>query len=516
MAVKSIKTMFVRHTIESILVLSFVASIFVYNTASTFVRNSYTDRYNDILKIISSSLNNIFQTIEEKIIDEHILSYTPFILGYATYQDGIITDQENLTDEILAILEQDLDFTHRVGFSTPYYSKTYTGLFPNAKTKKSFFFLVSNFNNKNSYSISVMDNAMLTTEIETLISNLYSIEKIEIFDQRDFVVKNSIPSHIKPLQTQLRSGHTIRLYPSMAEIAEKLFLLKLSITVMLAFYLLFLFIKYSIISATIQKPIQRLVDLMDFAGREHFDLKLHDSSFKEMDLLSEQIDKMITRIKNMQEEIFKKNILSVKTQLKTLQTQINPHFMLNTLNTMKLMAVRGEKQQLTETIDDLSELLHYSVYEPMRLVSLSQEIKMVENYIEIMSRRFSKKIKFESFLPENLANKKTVKLIIQPIVENSIRHGFSNLQDGSIKISVTKKLYFITISITDNGKGMTKNQLEALQIKLDNPDMDYEKSIGLVNTNNRIKMEYGSEYEIEIESIEGEGTKVEIMIPDTI
>ncbi|MCR8635063.1 sensor histidine kinase [Paenibacillus radicis (ex Xue et al. 2023)] len=202
-------------------------------------------------------------------------------------------------------------------------------------------------------------------------------------------------------------------------------------------------------------------------------------------------------------------------QLTALQAQINPHFLFNTLETLnwETIALTGRPNQVTKIIDNLSEILRYSLTNPEELVSLNTEIKNLKSYIEIQKYRYEDKFDIIWDYDPKIIGYRVMKLLFQPFIENSIYHGIKEKEENCyIKIRIKAVGTELHIGIIDNGLGMNKDTLQMLRNDFDN-EKEYSEHIGMRNTNKRLKLAYGEDYGVVIRSKEGYGTAVYMKIP---
>ncbi|MDF2959566.1 MAG: integral rane sensor signal transduction histidine kinase [Paenibacillus sp.] len=202
-------------------------------------------------------------------------------------------------------------------------------------------------------------------------------------------------------------------------------------------------------------------------------------------------------------------------QLTALQSQINPHFLFNTLETVnwETIALTGRPNQVTKIIDNLSEILRYSLTNPEEQVSLKTEIKNLKSYIEIQKYRYEDKFDIIWDYDPKVIGCRVMKLLFQPFIENSIYHGIKEKEEHClIKIRIKLAGAHLHIAIVDNGLGMNKDTLQMIRNDFEN-EKDYSERIGMFNTNKRLKLAYGEEYGVVIRSKEGYGTAVYMKIP---
>lgn len=223
----------------------------------------------------------------------------------------------------------------------------------------------------------------------------------------------------------------------------------------------------------------------------------------------------------------KKNAIRVSTkqaELLALQNQINPHFLYNTLEAIRGDALCAGLESIADTTEALSTFFRYTITETGNLVSLEDELENVENYFKIQKYRFGEKLSMEIHFSENDRSGlqwKLPKLTLQPIVENAIFHGLESKAEGgkvSIYVETTRKK--LLISVRDNGVGISEENLEKLNHKLEHISVSYvsEKGnkrggIALENVCRRIKLLFGEEYGLHVYSVVGFGTHVQVSIP---
>jgi two-component system sensor histidine kinase YesM len=202
-------------------------------------------------------------------------------------------------------------------------------------------------------------------------------------------------------------------------------------------------------------------------------------------------------------------------ELMALQSQINPHFLFNTLQTIfwKSISLTGEQNEVSKMLEYLSDILHYSLGNSDKTVTLEEEIKFAQSYIEIQKVRYKGKFRVILEYDDDIVQCNVIKLLFQPLIENCIYHGIKEKEGpGFIKIKIRKCQSLIKISIIDNGIGIEQGMLRKIRGKLAE-ESEYSEHIGLFNTNKRLKLHYGEEYGLRINSKLGLGTVVYINFP---
>lgn len=201
-----------------------------------------------------------------------------------------------------------------------------------------------------------------------------------------------------------------------------------------------------------------------------------------------------------------------------LQSQINPHFLFNTLKTIfwKSISLTGEQNQVSRMIEHLSDILYYSLGNSDKTVTFEEEIKNTQSYIEIQKVRYKDKFRVIWQYDEDINRYKVLKLLFQPFIENCIYHGIKEKEGKSfVKIKIFRTESVIRIAVVDNGLGIEPDKLKDIRQKLDE-DGEYSEHIGLFNTNKRLKLTYGEYNGVKIRSRPGLGTAIYITIPAVI
>ena len=235
----------------------------------------------------------------------------------------------------------------------------------------------------------------------------------------------------------------------------------------------------------------------------------------ELDTIAISIDKMT---ESLQDSINKKYIAEVsqkQSELNALQSQIKPHFLYNTLEVIRMCALSNKNKEVADMIYNLASIFRYSTYNNKSLVSLKEEIKYTKMYLELCSIRYKGILNYKIETNDVDLDLLIPKFTIQPLVENSINHGLKkDSSENLIYISINKEQDFINIKITDNGNGIEDYKLYELKKKIEN-NIQNNTSIGVMNVNNRIKLRFGEDYGIDIDSKLNIGTKIIIKIPIT-
>ncbi|OCT15269.1 hypothetical protein A8709_14315 [Paenibacillus pectinilyticus] len=262
------------------------------------------------------------------------------------------------------------------------------------------------------------------------------------------------------------------------------------------------------------KPLRKLTRVMRTVESGTMEAKFPVKYRDEIGTLGTTFNQMITRIQELIQEVYIVNMKKVVAQLEALQAQINPHFIYNTLETIRMRAIINKDVDVADMTYTLGNLLRYGILRENEQVTVQQELDHLDNYIQLQNHRFRNKFKLQLDVPEPLLQAKVIKLLFQPIVENAIYHGLEHkLGDGLITIVGIQEEEGIRFTISDNGIGMSSEQEVELQQHLEHPSENVRKSdkgIGLRNVHQRIQIQYGKSYGLQVKSRLGEGTTVTV------
>lgn len=233
------------------------------------------------------------------------------------------------------------------------------------------------------------------------------------------------------------------------------------------------------------------------------------------DLIEEKAEEIIRE----QNSKYEYELLLRQANLETLQSQINPHFLYNTLEVIRGMALLADQDNIADIAYSLSNFFRYSISGKSDVVTLKEEIENAENYCRIQKYRFGNRFKLEINADDRAADVLIPKMTLQPIIENAIIHGLADYTEGGkIWISTKQTGQNVHIAVKDNGSGMELEQLTALQNKICGESEIFMPSskhtgIGIQNVDRRIKLYFGREFGVNIYSCPLLGTEVEILIP---
>lgn len=283
-------------------------------------------------------------------------------------------------------------------------------------------------------------------------------------------------------------------------------------TYILLFGAVFVILIFIFISSKITKPIKKLEASMKMVEDGCFEVNVDIRGEKEISNLANTFNIMVIKIKQLMNQIVLEQEAQRRSELNALQAQINPHFLYNTLDSIVWMAEGGNNEKVITMVTALAKLFRISISRGRNIISVGQEIEHAKNYLIIQKVRYKNKFKYEIEAEAEVLQYKTIKLILQPIIENAIYHGIEYMVDeGLIKISAKKIQDNLVFEVSDNGLGMTEDTIQKLLSSSEKKDG--LGGVGVRNVHERVKLSYGKEYGVQIESELEKGTKVKIILP---
>jgi two-component system sensor histidine kinase YesM len=270
-----------------------------------------------------------------------------------------------------------------------------------------------------------------------------------------------------------------------------------------------------LISFTITGPIKMLRNNMRKVKEDDLGQMMPVQGSDEVKDLIVEYNKMTRRIKTLFENVKEEQKQKQELRFKALQAQINPHFILNTLNNIKFVAIMSRANEAAKMITALGSIMEDCIGKGEDIINLGQEIKYIENYVYLQKIRYNDKFSVFYDIDEEVLNCRVFKFILQPIVENSIYHGIQNIEGtGRIDISAHKEGDNLVIKVKDNGAGIQPERLKAIREYLyKGTEPEKKGRVGIKNIHDRIVLSYGEEYGLKIDSIEGKETEVTVVIP---
>jgi two-component system sensor histidine kinase YesM len=270
------------------------------------------------------------------------------------------------------------------------------------------------------------------------------------------------------------------------------------------------------LTTNLTNPLSKVISRVKGIALQEYDPVPEIEGEDEIGILGKEINILGSRVKQLINDAKENEKAKKDLEFKVLQNQINPHFIYNVLNSVKIMSEVQKSDGIYNTVTALGELLRETSKGTSDEITIRQELYLIEKYVDIQKIRKMGLIRVEYQVDENILDCKILKFLLQPIVENSITHGLCDKKGmGIIIISADDiKEDLIEISVTDNGIGMSQERLDQIMLSdAGSRPVSKYSSIGLLNVSDRIKLTYGEQYGLEITSVENKYTKVTITIP---
>ncbi len=266
------------------------------------------------------------------------------------------------------------------------------------------------------------------------------------------------------------------------------------------------------VSAKISQPIKQLERLMRKVEQGDFNIRAEEAGEEEVKHLSRAFNLMINRIKKLMEQIVYEQESKRKSELKALQAQINPHFLYNTLDSIVWMAESGKIEGVITMVAALAKLFRISISKGAEIITVNDEIEHARNYLIIQKIRYKDKLEYTIDAHPETLKCKTLKIILQPMIENALYHGIEHMVDkGIIRITTSIVGNKVLLQVCDNGLGMPPEKLEKI-LSSESKSID-GSGVGVKNVHERLQIYFGKQYGLEIESELEVGTRVKIWLP---
>lgn len=336
---------------------------------------------------------------------------------------------------------------------------------------------------------------------EVLIRKRNSSEKIKMIDYDNGILSYNRVKDIKRFNLELIVRYELNsLIKLLVSLIYMFIIGAVIIIISIYFY-------YKVYSRDIINPITETAKgIRKIRKTEEFDEIFKDSNINEIHTLNNYLNLLVNKINALLKENQRINDEKLEIEIATLQSQITPHFIFNTLNSIRIQAVINEDHEVAKSIKNFTSLISNN-FSKGTIHTLNDEVISLESYFNIMKIRYGNKIKYSIEIEEEIKENKILKLILQPIIENSIIHGLSQRDyEGSIKVKIFKEEDKIIVNIFDNGIGIEEKEIDEILT-------GKSQGIGVYNSNRRIKIYYGDEYGIEMKSEVSQYTETTIKLP---
>lgn len=282
-----------------------------------------------------------------------------------------------------------------------------------------------------------------------------------------------------------------------------------------------IFIAFSVVSLLfsfqITKPLNRLNKKMSDVERNPFAPELEVKGPREIASLMRTFNKMTIRILELIRRLEQEYEKREELRFRALQSQINPHFILNTLNNIKWMAYLRQNGDVADMLSSLGAIMEMSLGKGGSLIALREEVRYIDHYITLQKIKYNDKLTVTYEIPESLLDAEVIKFMLQPVVENAIYHGIEPMHGkGEIHIAAKATEGHLVLAVQDNGIGMDEARLEGLRRSLQESggeDNNRHDRIGMANVQQRIQLQYGYGYGLQVERASGGGTLVTFVLP---
>lgn len=265
------------------------------------------------------------------------------------------------------------------------------------------------------------------------------------------------------------------------------------------------------VSAKYTQDVKLLADAFTSVENGEWNTNLTMDSTLEFQVIGKAFNKMIDSMRKQVEENKELALHAAFAQVKQLESQFNPHFLFNTLDNIRFM-IHIDANAADKMITSLSKLLRYSIHDSGEEISVKEDMENIQSYFNILQIRYNKRFAYEVNIEESILDCMIPKLIMQPLVENAVKYGFTDRDKLTVKIKGYEKQGRLIFSCEDDGAGMTPQQLKDIRRRLQQKE-NKEGHLGLYNIHRRIQLMYGEEYGIFLESEIGQGVVVVLVLP---
>lgn len=260
---------------------------------------------------------------------------------------------------------------------------------------------------------------------------------------------------------------------------------------------------------TFTGKVQRIRYMAKQMGAGKFEYRLPDLGKDEFGEIADIFNQLNEEIQKLIYENYEKQLKIKDSYLNLMQEQINPHFLYNALSVISSMAMRSRDRRTVESIQYLASFYRISLNKGKQILTVKDELDLLKNYMKIQLIRFGDRVDITYECEDRALAYHTIKLVLQPLVENAIHHGMKEEGVLHISVSIYRKERTLVMEVLDDGLGVPEDKLQRFRSKI----RDSREGFGLINVGIRIKLHYGEKYGIQIESREGRGTKVTVCLP---
>ncbi len=444
--------------------------------------SNYRDIYDSVVSNMTVANNYNLDFKEE--LDESIYKLA---IGYVSFDN--IQEDDTLKDPYILIDELRTDFTRLLSITTDKESRAWLqSLFRNLDTLE---------DRIDDVRLNLETGGRYDENMEMLDNNVYILTEL-IQDDIQYYIYYQTKS-IESLTQQLNEQIT-----SFIMLCIGLVVGVMCIVV----------ITSSVVLKSITNPLQRLCQVTERIARGEFTVKARIDTQDEIRVLSDSVDDMAEKLHIMVNQIKEDERKMRHAELRLLQEQINPHFLYNTLDTIVWLIEGNDPDKAVNMVVSFSEFFRLVLSKGKEFITIREEEMHIRSYLEIQQVRYRDILEYDIHIDPELYPFRILKLTLQPLVENALYHGIKYKRaKGRVSIIGKREGNLIRFMVEDNGVGMEAEELEKLRREIMRPCQETEKGFGLANVNERIRMNFGMQYGMRIDSVKNEGTRVSITIP---
>lgn len=289
------------------------------------------------------------------------------------------------------------------------------------------------------------------------------------------------------------------------------FFKKITLTVMFLLILAGVFLS-NLLAQIVTRPLSNLTEKVKRVKEGNLDVPFDSKGSNEIDILNEGIHGLLGKVRNLLQQVRQEQEQKRLAELETLQAQIKPHFLYNTLDSIRQLCEMRETRDAGAMVEALAKFFRISISGGKEIISLADEVEHIQSYLLIQKMRYSDTFDYKINVNNELFKFKVLKLTLQPLIENAIYHGIKQKRGkGLLVVNGRHNGAKLILEICDSGAGMSESKLEQVRESLINPEVG--RGYGLKNVHRRLQLHYGPEYGLEIESELGEGTRIRVILP---
>lgn len=453
--------------------------------------------------------NHHFQTLAQN--PDSVLRIPPELITSLDRIDGFTYEDQGVISIMAAVRQQ---ITHEViGFITVDLDDSFIKSFcDEVKIGKTGFF----------YILDQHSNPIYVPPIDSADWDIIRETKLPLSDQPGgdgFVLRTDGQPRFIVHTASLVTGWTIIGIAPLQEIVAEANSIRQLIIISVVLSIVFAITLHYLLTKRLTRPIQLLQHKMRLTASGYLEAKVKPVGTDEIADLGQSFNIMVEKIKELLEQSIRKQQQLQKAELRTLQAQINPHFLYNTLDSIVWMAEAGKNDAVIQLVKALSDLFRISLNKGRDWVMIRTELAHAQSYLVIQQMRYRDILEYRVEVDPELMDYPILNMTLQPLIENALYHGIKNKRGkGLIVIGSYTEASAVILTVTDDGIGISTERLATLRYQLEQPILSQEEEqteggFGLQNVHQRLRLYFGNEYGLRLESIAGKGTTISVRIP---